>query len=111
MERRVFLRGLLGSVTGAAAVVQLATPADAAALVAQSPVILGQPRRLNPGGPFRDLGDEVYMRDGRGRFVVVGYLQEIIMRHQAIDVTSFYDGQVRLDPGFLHGELRFIGPP
>jgi len=108
MERRSFLKGFLISASAAAgtALVQLATPEQAIALIQDHDVVLGQPNRYEP--PW--MGSEIYMKHTSG-YVPVGYLTQLNMRTEMNDASSWWEGHGTLIPGIKHWTFEFEGRP
>jgi hypothetical protein len=89
--RRGFLGGLIASVSGATALVRLATSADAATLQANDPVavVRGQV------GPAAEISretfhnSEVYAATPDGRFVLIGHAQCIAITTKFAKLSEF----------------------
>lgn len=109
MERRNFIKGLLVSASAAtgAALVKLAEPGEAAALVLQRDVLLAQPERTRFPG-LQAIGAEVYVKKG-DEFIAVGIMRSINVRSGLVDASMAYDGEVMLVPGIKSGTLFFAG--
>lgn len=107
IERRTFIKGLLAAVTSTEAIVKLATPAEASALVRNAPVALQQIGALTT--PSQNLFDSmVYVKQG-DVFQPFGYIQEVNFYRDVVETGSEYDGYVRYTPGLLRDDLRFEG--
>jgi len=110
MERRLFLQGLVTSVVGTSVGVELATPREVAAVVSGDKLAM---TKLEEGPiPVPFFGDgKVYSRDSDGNYVMIGVMTELRVETQVMDVTSHWDGEVRLVPGLLRDpKLLFSGP-
>jgi hypothetical protein len=96
MERRDFLRGALLSVGAGTALVQLANPAETAALTVREPILLGHPPLVPPLTtlPY-PLSEEVYTRMADGGFVAIGI------------ITRSWNGEAELESGLLRGRIFF----
>jgi hypothetical protein len=107
MNRRSFLRGTLLSVAGTTALVQLATPAEALALIPSHATVLGHPE---PELFYRTSADspEIYMRRNDGGFVCVGICTRLEMRQSVLNMES-WSGEAVLIPGLKRGQLFFEG--
>src|SRR5437868_2727437 len=98
MNRRGFLRGILASAAGGAALVKLASAEETKALTLNQPVLIGQPEVATP--EMGDGGDGlVYMR-GRatGEFTAIGYITHLDV-HRNIEEISSWNGTVAVMPG------------
>lgn len=108
MERRNFLRGLLIGVPAAGhALVQLATPAEAKALVVGQPALIGQP----PPQHFPRFGhdlEKIFMQGSDGSYLEVGFLTEVSVHH-SVDEVSYWNGNVQFMPGIKKMTGRFEG--
>jgi len=110
MERRLFLQGLVTSVVGTSVGVELATPREVAAVVSGDKLAM---TKLEGGPiPVPFFGDgKVYTRNSLGDYVMIGVMTELRVESQVMDVTSHWDGEVRLVPGLLRDpKLLFSGP-
>lgn len=102
MERRSFLKGLLiGAPTATTALVQLASPAEAAFLIPHRDVTIGQPviapSLYSAQRAFLE-SPELYSKLD-GEFILIGYMKELITYNSIVDATS-WDSTFRVDvPG------------
>lgn len=110
MQRRDFIRGLLISTSAVAstALVKLASPDEARALVPQRSVFIGQPE-LDIGVPGINAGGYVYMKDQRGEFKPIGIVTSLTI-NCAVDEVVRWDGTVCVMPGLKETDLQFQGP-
>lgn len=107
MQRRDFLRGVLLSASAGTALIQLASPAETAALVPSQPVVLGHPE---PEFFYPSDSPEVYVRRPNGGFVCVGLVTRLDVR-QEIHREHSWTGEAILIPGLKEGQLFFEGRP
>lgn len=116
MERRGFIKGMLASIAGGTAMIKLAEPGEAQALVAQRNLLLAQPEPADFDAATQAMMQqrlEVYAYL-KGKFVVIGYLRSIQV-DQPVDALYSYEGEIRgTNPQYIAGmkeiTMRFGGP-
>jgi len=110
MNRRNFLTGMVAASVGTAALVQLATPAEAAALV------VGRQVELTPGDisswPTPAISQQLYWRDVEGQYKPFGLLTDLTWSREIVDATAFGDASFFGAQGITRVEFRgiAIGP-
>ncbi len=99
MDRRGFISGVVQSIVAASSValVKIASPQDVAKIKAADPVLMRTLPKHGYECPW-DLHD-VYIKARNGSFVAIGTLTSIEVHQPMIDVTSHWDGNIRMIPG------------
>lgn len=107
MDRRLFLKGMLTAVSATgAAMVQIASPAEARALTTGRDVLMVQPKPLQI--PYwAGIEPEVYARIN-GEFVPIGCMRSFELQGAVGEVLSWH-GTVDLAPVMTRGLLYFEG--
>lgn len=109
MHRRRFLRGMLLGAPAAAGIanIQLATPEEAKSLNEGDWLLVG-PEDVPRMPDLRGSG-EMFMKDDKGKYFLVGYLQEFRVEAQTVDVTSHWEGTVNIinPTGLMRAMGRF----
>lgn len=107
MERRSFIKGLLVSAGAGTALVKLAVPGEAEALVVQREVMLGH---LDEERCIPNLATpEIYMRRADGAFQCVGFCTHVEVKAGWLEPGIGWEGQVIIVPGMRGGTLYFEG--
>jgi hypothetical protein len=116
MERRGFIKGMLASIAGSVATVQLARPGEAAALVTQRDLLLAQPEPVDFNKAAEAIMSqhlEVYARV-KGQMVVIGYLRSVEVTNRTVDLYTYEGTASSNNPEYVRGmrdvTLHFGGP-
>ena len=106
MERRSFLRGIIGSVAAGEALVKLATPTEALELVNGADVGLVPIRKLPiHETQYPSQGTILYV-ENRGSFLPVGIVTEMKFHREIFDVSSYADLNAK---HFVTGPMTVTG--
>jgi hypothetical protein len=113
MERRAFIKGVLTSVAGGTALVQLAQPGEANALIAQQGIVLAQPESKGMAPLNMAVLDrpEMFMKL-HGEYVAVGYFKSIEVHNGRLPDRSDRSWTImgKEAPGLKEVLLRVGGP-
>ena len=109
MDRRGFLTGLLVSTAAASctALVRLASAEETKSLTVGERMMVKQPSRVEMPG-HKALGATVFLQNGRGDFVPIGFVTRFNINARVNDLTD-WDGEIRYVPGLRTADIQFEG--